>query len=70
MILFPETKKRAIVPNGFQLRCRRVSAPVYLAVAETSGPEPETCYTSEEADYFRGLAEELGKAAKPTTEGD
>lgn len=32
--------------------------------ADTSGPEPESLYVNEEADYFRELAEELGRAAK------
>lgn len=32
--------------------------------ADTSGEEPESLYVDEEADYYRELAEELGKAAK------
>ena len=32
--------------------------------ADTRGEEPEAMYVNEEADYYRELAEELGKAAK------
>jgi len=32
--------------------------------ADTSGAGPESLYTNEEADFFREMAEELGKAAK------
>lgn len=33
-------------------------------VADTSGVEPESMYTDEQADYFRELKEEMGKIAK------
>lgn len=34
------------------------------ARADKSGDEPEALYVDEEADYYRELAEELGKVAK------
>jgi hypothetical protein len=37
---------------------------VHPPQADTTGPEPEIVYTNEEADFYRELAEELGKASK------